>query len=105
MEERRFSAKIMGRNGGNFIAMFDYPRKNAMDGSSHVFPATQNNHFRRKWLCQPMACRHMVAEAEAIRGLHLANETLQMGDLQNVLATQHRSMEEPKKFSIHLHRT
>jgi hypothetical protein len=39
--------EIMGRNGGNFIAMFDYRRKNAMDGSSHVFPATQNNHFRR----------------------------------------------------------
>ena len=85
MEERNFSGKIMGRNGGIFIAMFDYRRKNAMDGSSHVFPATQNNNFlrgvhlhsqlpqHRKWLCQPMACRHMVAEAEAIRGLHLAN--------------------------------
>ena len=47
MEEKRFSGKIMGRNGGNVIAMFDYRRKNAMDGSSHVFPATQNNHFRR----------------------------------------------------------
>ena len=53
----------------------------------------------RKWLCQPMACRHMVAEAEAIRGLHLANHWPVSNGGSPELG-HHRSM-EPKKFSIH----